>query len=123
MGLFDKLTQSNIELFAARHYKNSMCVDLDEFRSDLSRFKYVKKLVKRYIEGGELKTRLILNHLITIYNTFEISGANRILNFKMDSDEQLSTIKPFLVYLNFLPEGEMLNIETDLYVTKKLQEL
>ena len=65
------LSEKNLELFAAKCYINNNCIDIDEFKEDFNRLKYIKRLVKRYEVYGELRERLILNHLVIMYNTFE----------------------------------------------------
>ena len=98
---FNDLTERNFILYAAHHYQNPHCTGIDEFYDDLKYFKYLKRLFNRYIKGGELKTNLILNHLILLYNVFGES-ATRMLFFKM-SDKYWSIMKPFLIQLNYLP--------------------
>ena len=75
------LDDSNFLLYAASNYDNPQCYDTDEFYDDLKRFKYLKRLFNRYKETGELKERLILNHLIVIYNVFGPMPATRLLFF------------------------------------------
>ena len=70
MKVFDKLNRKNFKLYAAQHYNNPECLDVNEFREDLSRFKYVKRLLSRYEAHSDLQERLILNHLIVIYNCY-----------------------------------------------------
>lgn len=89
-------------MYAMKHYDNPACFSVDEFNEDLNRFKYIKKLVTRYIETGELKERLILNHLIILNNVFGAGPLCRMIFVKMD--KHLCYIKPFLVMLNVLPE-------------------
>ena len=88
-------------LYAAKHYDNPQCFDTLEFYEDLSRFKYIKRLFNRYEESGELKERLILNHLIILYNVFG-SVTTRMLFFKLDGYHHM--LKPFILLLGFLPE-------------------
>jgi hypothetical protein len=89
-------------MYAMKHYDNPSCCSIDEFNEDINRFKYIKKLVTRYIETGELKERLILNHLIILNNVFGAGPLCRMLFLKMD--RHLTYIKPFLVLLSILPE-------------------
>lgn len=98
----DVLTNKNFLLYCARHYDNPNCTGMDEFYEDLKRIKYIKKLISRYIKTGDLKERLILNHLIILNNMFGPEALVRIIFLKMKS--QLSYIKPFLIMLNILPE-------------------
>ena len=97
-----KLDDSNFILYAAANYDNPQCYDTDEFYDDLKRFKYLKRLFNRYKETGELKERLILNHLIVIYNVFGPTPATRLLFFKLEGYYDL--LKPFLMLMNQMPE-------------------
>ena len=97
-----QLDDSNFILYAAAHYDNPQCYDTDEFYDDLKRFKYLKRLFNRYKETGELKERLILKHLIVIYNVFGPTPATRLLFFKLEGYYDL--LKPFLMLMNQMPE-------------------
>jgi hypothetical protein len=99
--MIDKLDESNFMLYAAKHYDNPQCFDTLEFYEDLSRFKYIKRLFNRYEESGELKERLILNHLIILYNVFG-PATTKMLFFKLS--DHLHLLKPFIVLLGFLPD-------------------
>ena len=92
------LTTNNFLLYAAQHYNNPSCRDIDEFAEDLRRIKYTKKLITRAIESGDLKTRLILNHIIVLNNVFEPMVLCRIMYLKMQ--EYMPYLKPFFIYLN-----------------------
>jgi hypothetical protein len=98
----DKLDNKNFVLYCARHYGNPNCASMEEFYSDLRRIKYVKKLVTRYIQTGDLKERLILNHLIILNNVFGPELLVKMIFLKMRT--QLRYIKPFLIMLNILPD-------------------
>lgn len=95
------LNNDNFLLYAMKCYDNPNCSGLEEFNEDLSRIKYIKKLITRYMQTGELQERLILNHLIILNNMFGPEALTRIVFLKMDN--QLEYIKPFLVMLNILP--------------------
>ena len=97
-----QLDDTNFMLYAAAHYDNPQCYDTDEFYDDLKRFKYLKRLLNRYKETGELKERLILNHLTVIYNVFGSTPATRLLFFKLEGYYNL--LKPFLVLMGHMPE-------------------
>lgn len=98
----ENLNDANFLIYAARHYDNPQCHTTEEFIEDLKRIKYIKKLITRYINNGELRDRLILNHLIVLSNVFEPEHLCRILYLKMKS--QFGYIKPFLLLLNVLPD-------------------
>jgi hypothetical protein len=105
-----ELTESTFILYAAKFYENRGCFDEVEFYDDLKRFKYIKRLFNRYKESGKLKERLILNHIIVLYNVFGPHAATKMLFFKFE--EYYSVLKPFLVLLNFLPISLQLNGRT-----------
>jgi len=98
----EKLDETNFLLYAAKHYDNPSCFDTLEFYEDLNRFKYIKRLFSRYEETGELKERLILNHITILYNLFGVPAATRMLFFKLKGYHRL--LKPFLVFLNYCPD-------------------
>lgn len=100
--MVEKLDETNFLLYAAKHYDNPSCFDTLEFYEDLNRFKYLKRLFSRYDETSELKERLILNHIIVIYNLFGVEPATRMLFFKLKG--YYHYLKPFLVFLNYCPE-------------------
>lgn len=112
----DKLTEENFLLYCASHYDNSHYATTEDFLEDINRIKYIKKLITRYTEYGELKERLILNHIIILYNCFGAEVTCKILYFKLKT--HMKYIKPFLILLNILPKtirnvGEELVIDTD----------
>ena len=103
MNLFDDLNEKNYVMFAMKYYSNLQCTSIEEFNEDLNKIKYVKRLFNRFLETGELRTNLILNHLIVIYNVFENEAATRMLFFRVEK-KFYSILKPFLIFLNRLPE-------------------
>lgn len=100
--IFDYIDDDNFLLYAARYYDSSQCHDTEEFLEDINRFKYIKKLITRYIETGELKERLILNHLIVLNNVFGPEHTSKMIYLKMK--DQMQYMKPFLVLLNIMPD-------------------
>lgn len=122
MKLFDELNRDNFELFAAKHYDNPSCVDEEDFYSDLARFKYIIRLLRKYRETGILQERLILNHVICIYNVFEISAATRMMFYRIETD-LWPQIKTFLLYLNYLSETQYRDVGIDIKIAKRLQDL
>ena len=117
-----KLTEDTLLLYASRHYMNPKFSDIEDFNEDMKRFKYVKRLLNRYIENDDLAERLILNHLICIFNAFGIEAALNILELKLE-DKHWPVIKPFLLFLNYIKNNQYLNIEMDKKVVKKLREI
>lgn len=110
----EKLTDKNFLLFCATHYDNAQYASTEDFIEDMNRIKYIKKLVTRYVENGELKERLILNHIIVLNNCFGPEALCKILYLKLKP--QMRYIKPFLILLNILPD-KILNVgdETVVY--------
>lgn len=99
-----ELTEDNFTLFAIKHYDNPACKGMMEFNDDLKRFRYLKRLFRKYTAGKDLRERLILNHLVVIYNLFGKDAATKMLFFKVDK-EYWSQLKTFLVFLNYMPIG------------------
>lgn len=96
------LKDSTFALYAAKAYDNPNCDGVEEFEEDLKRFKYVKRLLNAYVSGGELKHRLILNHIIVIYNVFGSEAATKMLFMRLKGLERY--LKPFLVLIGQMPE-------------------
>ena len=96
------MNESNYLLFAIKFYDNPQAVTRDDFESDLKRIRYVKRLLKRYKNSGELKVHLILNHLIVLFNVF--NDATVPLLFYNLEEELWPSIKSFLLFLNRIPE-------------------
>ena len=111
---FDELNESNYLLFAIKFYDNPQAVTKDDFESDLKRIRYIKRLLKRYKNSGELKVHLILNHLIVLFNVF--NDATVPLLFYNLEEDLWPSIKSFLIFLNRIPEYPktgMTEIEAD----------
>ena len=122
MSDFLKLTPDNIIMFAMKHYDNPSCVDRKEFLDDMKRFKYLKRLFRKYDTSKVLKIRLILNHIIVLANVFGVDASSTLLFFKIEK-KHWSTLKTFLVYLNYMPENDMKDIATDVKVLKELRDI
>lgn len=105
---FDELNQDNWMLFAIKHYDNPQSVTYDDFEEDLKKFKYIKRLFRRYETAGELKTHLILNHIILLYNVFG-DAATPLLFFKIE-ENYWPVLKSFLLFLDRLPPSLNNNI-------------
>tara|TARA_B100001105_G_C21999394_1_gene276652 strand:+ start:68 stop:475 length:408 start_codon:yes stop_codon:yes gene_type:complete len=106
---FDDLNEKNFLLYAMKEYNNPQCVDVDEFNDDLKKIKYIKRLLNQYISEGNLKERLLLNHIIVFFNVFTTKAATRILFYKME-EEFWPMLKTFLFYLNYMPEDKIESI-------------
>jgi hypothetical protein len=99
---FDELNEDNYILFAIKHYDNPQAVTQEDFFEDLSRFKYIKKLLRKYVRTGDLKINLLINHFIIVFNIFS-DAALPLLFFKIER-ELWSSMKTFLVFLDRVPE-------------------
>lgn len=100
--MFDDLNEDNFLMYAMKAYTSPHYV-MSEFEGDLKRTKYLKRLFRRYKITRSLKERLVLNHLILLYNVFGVEPATRILFFRID-EVDYDVLKTFLVYLNYMPE-------------------
>ena len=121
---FTKLNESNYLLFAIKFYDNPQSVTREDFESDLKRIRYVKRLLKRYQNNGELKVHLILNHLIILFNVFN-EATVPLLFYNLD-EELWPAIKSFLIFLNRVhenPKTKVHEIEADEYCLQQLKEL
>ena len=99
---FDELNESNYMLFAIKFYNNPQAVTRDDFESDLKRIRYIKRLLRRYKNTGELKIHLILNHVTILFNVFE-EATVPLLFYNLEKD-LWPVIKSFLMFLNRIPE-------------------
>ena len=122
MMKFNELTEDNLFLYAAKHYYKPQFSDIEEFYEDLKRFKYVKRLVNRYLDSGELGERLILNHLIVIFNSFGIEASLNMLDLKLD-DRHWPVIKPFLIFLKYIENDQYIGISMDQTVIERLRKI
>ena len=120
--MYEKITSDNIIMFAIKHYDNPQCEGEKEFHDDMKRFKYIKRLFKKYTLSGKLKERLLLNHIIILRNLFGTEACVTLLLFKTQK-EYLSVLKSFLIFLNMIREDELTDIESDNYVLKILRIL
>ena len=119
---FSTLTPENINMFAMKHYDNTSCVDEQEFLDDMKRFKYLKRLFRKYDTSKEFKSRLIINHVIVLANVFGVDAATTLLFFKIDK-QHWYLLKTILIFLNYMPEDEMIDIEIDQNVMEELKRI
>jgi len=122
MDIFEELNEENFTLFAIRHYDNPQCTSTEEFYEDIRRFRYLKRLLKRYHKTGELRERLILNHIIVLCNLFGVDNTLRMLEFKLEK-EFWPTLKTCLLYLGYVDEKWKTEIPLDEEVTKRMREI
>ena len=122
--LFDHLNEDNFLLFAIKNYENPQAVTKEDFDKDLNHFKYIKRLLKRYKNTGQLKTHLLLNHFIILYNIFG-EATTPMLFFKIEKD-LWSVMKTFIIFLNRLPAYPKCvfhDVEVDLDCLKQLNQV
>ena len=117
-----ELTEDNLFIYAAKHYYNPKYIDAEEFQEDLKRFKYIKRLLNRYEETGKLSERLILNHLIVVFNVFGIGAGLKILELKLEKNHW-PLIKPFLIFLRYIRNDQYTNIPMDQTVVDALRKI
>ena len=118
---FDELNEDNYMMFAIKHYENPQAVTQEDFYEDLKKFKYIKRLLKRYQKSGELKSHLLLNHFIVLYNIWG-EATTPMLFFKIDKD-LWDTMKSFVIFLNRMPEyprTSMHDVQVDVECLKEL---
>tara|TARA_B100000745_G_scaffold219019_1_gene145781 strand:+ start:108 stop:437 length:330 start_codon:yes stop_codon:yes gene_type:complete len=109
-------------MYAIKHYENPQCEGEKEFHDDMKRFKYIKRLLKKYKMCGELKERLLINHIIILKNLFGNEACVTLLLFKTQK-EYLSTLRSFLFFLNMIREDELTEIGLDDYALKILRKI
>ena len=119
--IFTELTEDNFLLFAIKNYENPQAVTKEDFDKDLNHFKYIKRLLKRYKNTGQLKTHLLLNHFIILYNIFG-EAATPMLFFKIEQD-LWSSMKTFVMFLGKLPDypkSKIHDVKVDLVCLQEL---
>ena len=119
---FSTLTPENINMFAMKHYDNPTCVDEKEFLDDMKRFKYLKRLFKKHAKTGILKERLIMNHIIVLANVFGPDAAKVLLFYKV-GQEYWSTLKTFLIFLNYMEINEAKQITINSKIMEVLRKI
>ena len=121
MADFKILTHETIDIFAKRHYDNRGA-SIEEFEDDMKRFKYLKRLFRKYDTTKELKSRLIINHIIVLSNVFGVDAATTLLFFKIDR-QHWSILKTILVFLHHMPEEDMTDIRINQKVMAELGKI
>ncbi len=120
--LFDRLTKDNVLMFAIKHYDNPQAVGEKEFYDDMKRFKYLKRLFKKHSKTGILKERLIMNHIIVLANVFGPDAAKVLLFYKV-GQEYWSTLKTFLIFLNYMEINEAKQITINAKIMEVLRKI
>ena len=104
-----QLNEDNFLLFAARHYNNDQCLVVDEFLEDINRIRYIRRLIVKYVNSNKstdtLNVRLILNHIVAMYNVFDAAELTEMLLFKLEGYEE--QLLPFLFYLGYINSSEV----------------
>jgi len=120
--MYEKITVDNIIMFAIKHYDNPQCEGEREFYDDMKRFKYIKRLLRKYKDTGVLKERLLLNHIIILNNLFGTEACVTLLLLKIQK-EYWETLKSFLLYLNIIREDELNHVKENKEVLEILGKL
>jgi len=120
--MYEKITPQNVVMYAIKNYDNPQCEGEKEFEDDLKRFKYIKRLLRRYYDTGVLKERLLLNHLIVLNNVFSMEAATTLLLYKIQPT-YWPALKSFLIFLNSISDNELEEIEHDNDVLETLGKI
>ena len=120
--MYEKITNENVMMFAIKHYDNPQCEGEKEFYDDMKRFKYIKRLLRKYKDTDILKERLLLNHIIILNNLFGAEACVTLLLFKIQR-EYWGTLKSFLLFLNMIREDELNNVIENKFVLEILRKL
>ena len=120
--MYEKITPDNVLMYAIRNYTNPHCEGEKEFEDDLKRFKYIKRLLRKYYDTKVLKERLLLNHIIVLNNVFGPDACATLLLYKIQP-EYWPTLKSFLLYLNIIREDELKETDKDEFVFEVLRKL
>ncbi len=120
--MYEKITSENVIMFAIRNYNNPQCEGELEFYDDLKRFKYIKRLFKKYVDTNVLKERLLLNHFIVLRNVFGPDASVTLLLYKVEKDHW-HILKSFLLYLNMIKEDELGEVKHDPFVLEELRKI
>ena len=116
---FDDLNEGNFLMYSMKEYNNIQCIDIEEFYDDLKKIKYIKRLFNIYLNDGQLKERLILNHLIVFYNVFPIQAGTRILFYKIE-EHFWPMLKTLLIFLERMPD-KIDSIRGEIILTSDIQ--
>ena len=120
--MYEKITSDNVLMFAIRNYTNPHCEGEKEFEDDLKRFKYIKRLLRKYYDTGILKERLLLNHIIVLNNVFGADACATLLLYKIQ-EEYWSALKSIALPITVPRDNELTHITEDENVKKILKEL
>ena len=117
-----EVTEENYLIVAAKHYNNPQCSSTDEFYADLDRIKYIKRIINRYLESGDLSERLLLNHIIVFCNVFGVEIGVKMMAVKLEY-KYWSVIKTILVFLKYIEPTDLVGIDMDSKIINVLREI
>ena len=120
--MYEKITSDNVNMFAIKYYDNPQCEGEKEFYDDMKKFKYIKRLLRKYYDSGVLRERLVLNHIIVLNNLFVPEACVTLLLFKTQR-EYWDTLKSFLLYLNIIREDELKEVQENKEILEILRKL
>ena len=120
--MYEKITSDNVNMFAIKYYDNPQCEGEKEFYDDMKKFKYIKRLLRKYNDSGVLRERLVLNHIIVLNNLFGPEACVTLLLFKTQR-EYWDTLKSFLLYLNIIREDELKEVQENKEVLEVFRKL
>ena len=120
--MFKEITKDNWLLFAQQNYDNPTLEKEEEFYDDIKRFKYLKRLFRKYAITGDIKIRLVLNHLIVLQNVFSADVAITLLLYKTD-EQYWPVLKACLNYLEYLYPHELESTKSDDKIEEMLKQL
>jgi len=117
-----EVTEENYLIVAAQYYSNPQCSSTEEFYEDLNRTKYIKRLINRYLETGDLPDRLLINHIIVFCNVFTIPIGIKLMALKLEY-KYWPVIKAFLVKLKYILPTDLTGIEMDSKTVEVLRNI
>tara|TARA_B100000963_G_C22318860_1_gene533399 strand:+ start:221 stop:598 length:378 start_codon:yes stop_codon:yes gene_type:complete len=117
-----EVTEDNYLIVAAKHYNNPQCSSTEEFYADLDRIKYIKRIINRYLDTGELSERLLINHIIIFCNVFGIEIGIKMMAVKLEY-KYWPIIKTFLVFLKYIESSDLIGIDMDNKIVNLLRKI
>ena len=119
--MFKEITKDNWLLFAQHHYDNPTLQKEQELYDDIKRFKYLKRLFRKYETTKSIKIRLVINHIIVLSNVFGVEAACTLLLFKVE-ESYWPYLKSVLEYLNYLYPHELESVKSDKNIDRLLKK-
>jgi hypothetical protein len=112
------LCDEDFDIYAINNYQNPNCVSVLEFLDDLNRIKYVKRLINKYVDKGELRERLVLNHIIFLANVFGPEATVNMLRYKVENESH-PVLNAFLKFLKYCDSNDTGPLDDQLLETLK----